>query len=344
LARTSIRAAITLGDPAGIGPEVALKAVGRLRGSGITPLLIRRFALGVRHYRKLIRGFERISPGGSSLSALSPGKRYFLDVDPGTPVPSPGGGSEDTGRESLGYLDEAIGLWKRGLIDVLVTGPVHKGLIEKSGTPFSGHTEYIARAIGEPHPFMMMYSPMYRVLLVTTHIPVGDIAASIDAEAVLRTIRAGRRAVEAIDGAGGRRPRMAIAGLDPHCGDDGAIGIFDRKVTAEAVRTARDEGIDIEGPFSADTLFLPERWKSYGLVIAMYHDQGLIPFKMLAFDTGVNVTLGLPLVRTSVDHGTAFDIAGRGRARHESMGRAIELAARLARKMPGGREGGISAQ
>lgn len=344
MARTSIRAAITIGDPAGIGPEVALKAAGRLRGNGITPLLIGRFELAGRYYRKLIRGFKRLARGDEALSSLSPGGKYFLDMDPGLPVPSPGRGSADTGRESLSYLDEAIDLWRRGLIDVLVTGPVHKGFIEKSGSTFIGHTEYIARAIGERHPSMMMYSPSYRVLLVTTHIPVGEIAASIDVEAVLRTIRAGRRAVEAIDAAEGRRARMAIAGLDPHCGDDGAIGIFDRDVTAEAVRIARDEGIDIEGPFSADTLFLPERWRSYSLVIAHYHDQGLIPFKMLAFDTGVNVTLGLSLIRTSVDHGTAFDIAGRGRARHESMRRAIELAARLARKRACSGGGGIYAQ
>ncbi len=340
MGRTSIRAGITLGDPAGIGPEVALKAAGDLRGRGVTPLIIGRFELAVLHYRKLIRGFERIGRGDPALSALSPGKKYFLDIESGLPVPTPGRGSAETGRESLSYVDEALALWRRRQIDVLVTGPVHKGFIEKSGCHFTGHTEYIARAIGERNPFMMMYSPRYRVLLVTTHIPVGEIAVSIDVEAILRTIRTGRRAVEAIDRDSGRPSRMAIAGLDPHCGDDGAIGLFDRDITAEAVRIARDEGIDVEGPYSADTLFLPDRWRGYGLVIAQYHDQGLIPFKMLAFDTGVNVTLGLSLVRTSVDHGTAFDIAGRGRARHESMRQAIALAARLA-LYPQQRESGV---
>jgi 4-hydroxythreonine-4-phosphate dehydrogenase len=172
-----------------------------------------------------------------------------------------------------------------------------------------------------------MYSESYSVVLVTTHLSLAGAAASIDENSIVSAAKAGYQAVSSIKGI---NAKIAVAGLDPHCGDEGAIGDFDMKVTSRAVNALRDDGIAVDGPVPADSLFIPDRWELYDLAVAMYHDQGLIPFKMLSFDNGVNITLGLPLVRTSPDHGTAFDIAGRGIARYESMKAAIELAVRLA--------------
>ena len=232
--------------------------------------------------------------------------------------------------ESRLYIDNAVDLWKRGIVNALVTGPVNKAHIEKSGCRFTGHTEYIAGLINEKNPYMLMYSPDYRVLLVTTHIPVADISKNINAEKIYNTIIAGHNAIQLLDS--DDSARIAIAGLDPHCGDDGAIGNFDAEITKEAVSRALQNGINIEGPFSADALFTPKKWKSYNLAIAHYHDQGLIPFKVLAFESGVNITLGLSITRTSPDHGTAYDIAGKNKANHKSMLEAIKLAHKLAIK------------
>ncbi len=319
---------ITIGDPAGIGPEVTLKALTAAPQLGIIPVVIARRAVLEAHYSDLLAGFTILS-GKSQLQDLVSGNSYLYDVDADWPIPAPGAGSVHTGAESKAYIDAAIDLVRSNALEAMVTGPVSKGFIEKSGTPFTGHTEYIAERLSESHPVMMMYSRRYRVILVTTHLSLEVVSKRIDVEGIYRTIRTGYRALSFID----EGPvRMAIAGLDPHCGDDGTIGDFDKRCTAVAVERARGAGIDIDGPVAADTLFMPERWKQYNLVVAHYHDQGLIPFKMVAFRRGVNVTLGLSITRTSVDHGTAYDIAGRGIARFSSMVEAIKLAAVLVGK------------
>lgn len=317
---------ITAGDPAGIGPEVALKALDHPGKPHCTPVLIIRHSVLEQHYSHLLHDFIVVSDKDELSQNLNSGKPVIFNIEPELPLPVPGTGTANTGHESLLYIDAALDLWKAGIIDGIVTGPVHKGNIGESGCRFTGHTEYIAESITEENPAMMMYSEEYRVLLVTTHIAVRDIEKTINTDSIYRTIKTGHAAMTAIDGPA---PHLAITGLDPHCGDNGAIGTFDRKYTTAAIDRARDDGIRIDGPFAADTLFLAERWKTYNLVIAQYHDQGLIPFKMLAFEKGVNVTLGLSIVRTSVDHGTAFDIAGKGQANHLSMVAAMELASRL---------------
>jgi len=326
--RRALRIAVTSGDPAGIGPEVALNAFIYNPYPDIVPVLIGNRGYYHSHYKNFIAGMN-IADFDPEDDASVPGTILFHDVTSGNRLPPPGRGGPETGLESRLYIDTAVDLWKKKLVDAIVTGPVSKSLIEKSGTPFTGHTEYMAGLIGEKDPLMMMFSEKYRVLLVTTHIPVAAIAGNINLERLLYVIRTGRHSLRMIDGV---EPALAITGLDPHCGDDGAIGSFDREVTSAAVKAARIDGITIEGPFAADTLFIPHNWRRYGLIVAHYHDQGLIPFKQLSFDTGVNVTLGLSLVRTSVDHGTAFDIAGKGRADSGSMVQAIALAGRLARK------------
>ncbi len=323
-----VKLGISLGDPAGVGPEVVLKAVKDIRQPELVPVLCGRFDIIERHYRSYAEDYTVID-SFEAIDTLDPqNKKLFFNIKSNSPVPAPGRGSSETGWESKTYIDTAVEMWKAGAVDAVVTGPVSKGLIERPGFHFTGHTEYIAGLINEKNPYMMMFSGFYRVILVTTHIPLSRVAAEINQEKIYRTILAGHEAVKTIDHGD---VRLAIAGLDPHCGDMGAFGSFDMDVTEKAVAAARKSGIDIEGPFAADTLFLPDRWSSYSLVIAHYHDQGLVPFKVLAFDRGVNVTLGLPMVRTSPDHGTAFDIAGRGEAGHESMLRAIKLAASLVR-------------
>jgi 4-hydroxythreonine-4-phosphate dehydrogenase len=328
LRKRALKIGVTAGDPAGIGPEVSLKAINSIRDRTIIPVLICRRRVLEELYAGIFSGYETIDAcsNGQGPAALRAGRRYVCDVPLNLPMPVPGNGSAATGLESLAYVDRAVDLWKSGAIDAIVTAPVSKGHIEKSGTPFTGHTEYIADRIGERAPYMMMYSRKYRVLLATTHLPVSRIRESITEELLLGVMRAGYDCIRSIDRGG---VSLAIAGLDPHCGDDGAIGDFDRDVTLRAVERARLGGIPILGPFSADSLFIPSTWKRYNLVIAHYHDQGLIPFKMLAFDRGVNVTLGLSIVRTSADHGTAYDIAGTNRSGFASMAEAIRLAKRL---------------
>lgn len=324
--------AVTAGDPAGVGPEVALRAIAELSDPSIVPILIGRGA--VLRPRDAAR-FAALTPVRlESGVALAPGKRYHEELPGHWPLPAPGRGSVDTGRESLAAVDRAVDLWRAGLVDAVVTGPVSKALIEAGGVPFTGHTEYIAERIGEADPLMMMFSEAYRVLLASIHVPIAAVPGVVTEATLERVIRRGCADIAAIDG---RARPVAVAGLDPHCGDEGAIGTFDRDVTRPLVERLRAEGLPVEGPFAADTLFLAERWKRYGLAVAMYHDQGLVPFKVLAFEHGVNVTLGLSIVRTSVDHGTAFDIAGTGRADHRSMIAAIELAARLADGRAGAR-------
>ncbi len=325
---SSPRIGITIGDPAGIGPEITLKALPRLTDRQFTPVIIARKEVLERIQRDVTAGFIISGTADQLRRSLAEhaGKTHLFDVALDLPLPVTGHGTIDTGMESRAYIDTAIRLWKERLIDAVVTGPVHKALIEKTGCTFTGHTEYIADAIGEANPFMMMFSRRYRVLLATTHMPISAVPSALTPERLLMTIRTGHAAMTAIDGG---KVKLAITGLDPHCGDEGAINDFDMRVTAEAVAKARSEGIDIDGPLSADTLFMPEKWKRYNLVIVHYHDQGLIPFKMLAFDEGVNVTLGLSIIRTSVDHGTAFDIAGKGVAQHTSMIEAINVAMSL---------------
>ncbi len=322
-----LRIGITAGDPAGIGPEVALKGAAEfLREEGIIPVLIGREKVFRTFHPELSRNIIAVPPGEIDLTCHD--KIQVCEPDSDFPLPKQGIGTVETGAESLAAIDFAVDLWKDKKIDAIVTAPVHKGFIEKTGISFSGHTEYLAESIGEDEPLMMMFSPKYRVLLVTTHHPVKEVQDLITPERMMTVIRKGYRAISAIDGG---EIRMAITGLDPHCGDDGAIGSFDSSVTEKIISAAVGEGIPLEGPFAADTLFLPSKWEKYNLVIAQYHDQGLIPFKMIAFDEGVNVTLGLSLVRTSVDHGTAFDIAGKNIAGHRSMVEAIKVAAMLVR-------------
>lgn len=321
----TLRIGITPGDPAGIGPEIALKAVNDINStgdSGIIPVLIGGIDNFRRNYSSLAESYEIITPDVLE-SEPDPSKKYICPLEYKQGIHKPGKGTVESAAESLFYINNAVDLWKSGLIDAIVTGPVHKGLIERSGTPFAGHTEYIADRINEKDPLMLMYSPDYRVLLATTHIPVSQVAERLTKDYLIKIIKKGYESFCTIDDSPGQ---IAVCGLDPHCGDDGSIGTFDTEITTRTIETLKQEGVPLTGPVSADTLFLPEKWKTFSLAIALYHDQGMIPFKILAFEKGVNVTLGLSITRTSPDHGTAFDLAGKGSAIYSSMKEAILLA------------------
>jgi 4-hydroxythreonine-4-phosphate dehydrogenase len=217
-----------------------------------------------------------------------------------------------------------------GTFAALATAPVHKGVINEAGFPFTGHTEFLAARTGAPHVVMMLAGGGLRVALVTTHLPLKDVARHITRERLERTLRTLHR--ELSDRFGLARPRLVVAGLNPHAGEGGHLGREEIDVIVPVLSSLRREGWEIEGPVPADTLFNPRRLRGFDCVVAMYHDQGLPVLKYASFGSGVNVTLGLPIIRTSVDHGTALDIAGTGTADPGSLIAAIGLAAELARE------------
>lgn len=240
------------------------------------------------------------------------------------------------GALSFQYVEDAIADAKRApgdplRADAVVTAPISKEAWALAGHgEFPGHTELLAARFGAERAAMMFEAEQLRVILVTTHIPLSEVARAVTAERVLDVIEMGHEACVRL---GVARPRLAVCGLNPHAGEQGLLGDDEQRVIVPAMERARAKGIDVAGPFPGDTVFNAAVKKRYDMVVAMYHDQGLIPVKLLAFDRAVNVTLGLPTVRTSPDHGTAFDIAGRDLADPGSMGAAIDLAVRLACRM-----------
>src|SRR5262249_29868006 len=251
----------------------------------------------------------------------------------------------EPGRPDASSAPAAIAAIRRAVADViagearaLVTNPVAKNVLYKSGFAEPGHTEFLARlpagSLGRPppHPVMMLWSPELAVVPVTIHLPLAEVPARLDRDLIETTGRIVDRDLR--ERFGIARPRLAIAGLNPHAGEDGALGAEDIAVVRPAVDRLRQDGIDARGPLPADTMFHAAARASYDAALAMYHDQALIPIKTLAFDHAVNVTLGLPFVRTSPDHGTAFDIAGTGKADPSSLIAALRLAARLASRAP----------
>jgi 4-hydroxythreonine-4-phosphate dehydrogenase len=306
--------AVTMGDPGGIGPEVAVRACARLRR-------LARFVL-VGDRGVLESAARRFAADGKTpmveVSSLSAAERRA-----GKPTPA---GAEAAYRAIL----RAVELVQGGEADAIVTAPVSKHAIQSLGIDFPGHTEVIAHLAGDAEVRMMMAAESLRVVLVTTHIRFSDVPAAVTAQKVLRTAEIACHALRREFGI--RRPRLALAGLNPHAGEGGAFGDEEIRVLGPAVESAQDRGVRLEGPHPPDTVFFRARSGEFDAVIALYHDQGLIPFKLVHFSDGVNVTLGLPFPRTSPDHGTAYDIAGRGIADVSSMASAIRLAAAMANR------------
>jgi 4-hydroxythreonine-4-phosphate dehydrogenase len=304
--------AITTGEPAGIGPEIALRAALSYRQPCV---LLGDGALLQQTARAIGLPWPLPSPCSIQHEPLTE------PVVPGRPRPANAG-------YVLRLLDRAIDGCRSAEFAAIATAPVHKAVINEAGIAFSGHTEYLAAATGASAVVMMLVGGGLRVALATTHLPLSQVPAAITRALLGETLDVLDRDLRSWFGI--LRPRIAVAGLNPHAGEAGFLGHEEIDVIAPAIAAARERGIDADGPWPADTLFVPARAHLADAILAMYHDQGLAPLKYASFGQGVNVTLGLPLVRTSVDHGTALDLAGAGRADPASMLAAIELAAQLA--------------
>jgi len=319
---------ITMGDPAGVGPEIIARALVKRNVLSLChpvvfgdPSLLSRAAavvgspLTFSPVKRPGEGFPRgtipVVPVGSLRSPLRPGRPAAVG-----------------GRLSLAAVEKATEAALGGDLDGIVTAPISKEAIRKAGSPFPGHTEMLASLTGAKRFAMMLVGGGLRVSLATIHIPLSKVPGSLSAARIGRVIDL---TWEALPGLGAAEGTIAVCGLNPHAGEAGIMGDEDRRIVAPAVRAAARRKISVSGPYPADTIFHRAARGEFSAVVAMYHDQGLIPVKTLAFDTGVNVTLGLPIVRTSVDHGTAYDIAWKGAARPESLVAAIRTASGLAR-------------
>jgi 4-hydroxythreonine-4-phosphate dehydrogenase len=241
---------------------------------------------------------------------------------------APGVLSAEAGRAAYETIVRAVDDAQQNRIDAIATAPVNKEAFRLAGLPWNGHTDLLAHLTGTPHVAMMFHSPALRVVLATVHIPLAAVPGALNQRLVETTIELTARELPRY---GIAHPRIAVAGLNPHAGEHGLFGREEEAAISPAIAACRGSGIDVSGPYPADTIFVRAHRGEFDVVVACYHDQGLIPVKLLAFGEAVNVTLGLPIVRTSVDHGTAFDIAGKGVANPESMIAAVLLAAKLAR-------------
>jgi 4-hydroxythreonine-4-phosphate dehydrogenase len=335
--------AITVGDCNGIGPEIALKSLLDPTVSGICrPVLVGPFDVFLWYARKLKLPVSIPPVKGSTRATKSAPRWVDIEVvetahDPAYTL-TPGSPSAASGRVAAGAIELASLLVQTGNAAAMVTAPISKEAFHRAGFPYPGHTEYLQHLTHSRRVAMMLVSEALRVGLVTIHAPLRDVPRLLT-RAVLReqitTIAAALRTDWGI-----RKPKLAVLGLNPHGGESGEIGTEEVDVIIPTLSTLRSEGLAVAGPFAADGFFARYRPGSYDAVVAMYHDQGLIPLKMLAAGKGVNYTAGLPIVRTSPDHGTAFDIAGRGLADPQSMIAAILLAARIARRRNLTRKGG----
>lgn len=320
--------AVSLGDPAGIGPEVVARSWEKRKEEALPPFL----AVGdLDAVKKVWDGpLAPIDDPARAAAAF----REALPVWDVADSSALGTLALAEARNALDALDLAIGLAQMGAASGLVTGPVSKSRLYAVGFTHPGQTEFVAERCGVAGDLiaMMLAGPSLRVVPVTTHIPFIDVPAALTTEAIVAKGRAAARGLQRQFGI--EAPRVAVAGLNPHAGEDGHLGREEAEIITPAIERLRDEGFTVTGPHSPDIMF-SERWRTnYDVALCMYHDQGLIPLKALHFDEGINVTLGLPIVRTSPDHGTAFDIAGKGLADPGAMIAAIraagECAARLA--------------
>jgi 4-hydroxythreonine-4-phosphate dehydrogenase len=320
---------ISLGDATGVGPEVTLKALAAEAASDDTRYLL----VGDAPSTLLLNQRLGIHLPLEPFSAEAATGRFFLQDPPGGPLAQglpPG--APAAARAALASLTDAANRCLRREMDALVTAPLSKEAILRTGQPFIGQTEFLSELAGAGRTAMMLLGQddrnrWLRVALATTHVPLKLVAAQLRVEAVEKAIELAARACRDL---ALPRARVVVCGLNPHAGEGGKMGDEEITIIKPAVENARKRGLDVTGPLSADTLFYYAYRGDFEVVVAMYHDQGLIPLKMVAFESGVNWTLGLPFIRTSPDHGTAYDIAGQGRADPSSMRAAIRLAKRLA--------------
>jgi 4-phospho-D-threonate 3-dehydrogenase / 4-phospho-D-erythronate 3-dehydrogenase len=323
---------LTMGDPAGIGPEVVAKACAMPAVSRICqPLVFGSLPVMERTVRSL-RLPLRVA--GVSGHGDVIGRRGIIPVL--DPLDRPlgafrmGAVSKQTGAASAAFIIKAVRLAQLGCLDAIVTGPINKEAINLAGYDYPGHTEMLADLTKTKESGMMILGGPLKIMFVTTHVAIKRLPASLTTERIGKAIRLAHKALREYFGV--RKPRIGVAAFNPHAGEHGLFGNEERTTIAPACARARAKGINASDPMPADTLFGKAARGAYDGVVAMYHDQGLIPLKLLAFGRCVNLTIGLPIIRTSVDHGTAYDIAGKGVADPGSMVEAITLAARLAAK------------
>ena len=328
--------ALTLGEPAGIGPDIAIKAWLRRDELGLPPFYLlgdcgflgnRAKTLGLDVKLAEVGVGEAVATFANALPVVATGA-------PATAQPGQPDGS--SAAAAIASIRQAVGDVVAGHAGAVVTNPIAKSVLYRAGFHHPGHTEFLAElasnGVRAPQPVMMLWSPTLAVVPVTIHLSLRDAIAQLSTDLIVSTARIVASAMQRQFGLA--HPRLALSGLNPHAGEDGSLGTEEQSIVSPAIEILRSEAIDVRGPLPADTMFHEAARKSYDCAICMYHDQALIPIKTLAFDTGVNVTLGLPFIRTSPDHGTAFDIAGTGRANPSSLIAALRLAARMAAAQP----------
>jgi 4-hydroxythreonine-4-phosphate dehydrogenase len=324
--------ALTMGEPAGIGPDISIAAWRRRAEEQIPPFYLLGDAELIRRRAQLL-GIDITVAEVQPQDATSTFARALPVVSIGAAsTAQPGHPDATSAPLAIAAIRRAVADVAAGLATAVVTNPIAKSVLYDAGFTHPGHTEFLAelatRGDETPLPVMLLWSPMLAVVPVTIHLPLRDAITQLTSDLIVTTSRI--LVADLITRFGIARPRLAIAGLNPHAGEGGSLGHEDQAIVAPAVATLRAEGIDARGPLPADTMFHAAARKTYDCAVCMYHDQALIPIKTLAFDDGVNVTLGLPFIRTSPDHGTAFDIAGSGRANPSSLIAALRLAARMA--------------
>jgi 4-hydroxythreonine-4-phosphate dehydrogenase (EC 1.1.1.262) len=316
-----VKLAISLGDPSGINSEILFKALDKLPKRNIS-YIVYGSKKALEKAKKLtsidlnikeIKSISDVSKPGIYLINL-----YDLDVEFGSP-------SKETGKASVIYLENAVKDVLEKKADALITLPISKQWIMESGFQYAGHTDYLAEVSGAKEYAMVLMCKKLKVVLITTHIPLKDVPSQISKEKIISKVRLINR--EFKEKFGISKPKIAILGLNPHASDNGNIGNEELNIILPAVKTLREDGIEITNPLSPDTAF--NRYKDFDIYVAMYHDQGLIPLKLLCFRKAVNITLGLPFIRTSPDHGTGYDIAGKNIADPSSTIEAIKLAISL---------------
>jgi 4-hydroxythreonine-4-phosphate dehydrogenase len=330
--------AITMGDAAGIGPEIIAKYADRMPAPDLLVIGNPRRMAGalqaIGSTRRIVAWKdeqdlkELTGIFASGDFAASPADSPLPVLDVGSLAPDLPFGVVDAACGRLAYdaITRAIDLAKAGTIGAMVTAPIHKEALHAAGIPFPGHTEILADRTGTRDFGMMLIEGPLRVILVSIHL---SLRAALDKVTPDNLERAFRLAAEGCHALGIADPRIAVAGLNPHAGEGGLFGMEEIEIIAPAIAKARDEGLDISGPYPPDTVFMRARQGHFDIVVAQYHDQGLIPIKLNGLDKGVNITVGLPIIRTSVDHGTAFDIAGKGLADPSSLAEAVTVARRM---------------
>jgi 4-hydroxythreonine-4-phosphate dehydrogenase len=328
--------ALTLGEPAGIGPDITIKAWLQRDRLKLPPfyLLGDRDCLGRR--AKTLGVDVKLAEVDAKDAATAFPDALPIVATGRTATALPGRPDASSADAALASIRQAVGDVRAERASALVTNPIAKSVLYRAGFRHPGHTEFLAELAASngrmPQPVMMLWSPVLAVVPVTIHLSLREAIAVLSTKLIVTTVRIAAAALKARFGVD--NPRLAVAGLNPHAGEDGSLGTEDRTIVAPAIEILRSEGIQITGPLPADTMFHDAARKTYDCAICMYHDQALIPVKTLAFDDAVNVTLGLPFIRTSPDHGTAFDIAGTGRANPASLIAALRLAARMAETPP----------